>query len=118
MDALFHGRYEDIANTRLQRFYRRSQGERIADPKMQETQPKIRDMTQNVRLALYSGYEDPSSGLPALRVNRNAITKNNLAYKRVEILFAIELLQPLLRDNLTDAEKWVVDILLVNVMES
>jgi hypothetical protein len=109
MDALFHGRYENIAevpgDTYLQRFYRRSQGERIADPKTQETQQKIRDMTQNVRLALYSGYEDPSSGLPALRVNRNAMTKNNLVYKRVEILLAIELLQPLLRNDLTDAEK-------------
>jgi hypothetical protein len=109
MDALFHGRYEDIPNTPgdtcLQRFYRRSQGEPIADPKTRETQQKIRDMTQNVRLALYSGYEDPSSGLPSLRVNRNAITKNNLLYERVEILLAIELVQPLLRDDLTDAEK-------------
>jgi hypothetical protein len=58
-----------------------------------------------VRLALYSGYEDPSSGLPALRAIRDAITKNNLVYKRVEILLASELLQPLLRDDLTDAEK-------------
>ena len=58
-----------------------------------------------MRLALHSGYEDPSSGLPALRVNRNAITKQNLVYKTVEISLAVELLQPLLMDDLTDAEK-------------
>jgi hypothetical protein len=109
MNTLFHGRYEDIRNTSgdtcVQRFYRRPEGERIADSKTQETQQIIRDMAQNMRLALYSSYEDPSSGLPALRVNRNAITKSNLVYKRVEILLAIELLQTLLRDDLTDAEK-------------
>jgi hypothetical protein len=75
-------------------------------------------MTKNVRLALCSGYEDPSSGLPSLRVNRNAITRNHLVYDRVEILLAVELVQPLLRGDLTDVEKYVGVLLFTDCMES
>ncbi|KAF7867432.1 hypothetical protein EAF04_005515 [Stromatinia cepivora] len=58
-----------------------------------------------VMFGFHSGYEDVATGLPRSRTSRNAITRNHTVYDRIEVLISTELAQPLLRDDLTDAEK-------------
>ncbi|KAG4429548.1 hypothetical protein IFR05_014971 [Cadophora sp. M221] len=99
LDALFHGRFESFYhpdpsqrardNSRLQRFHSRSQQDRLSKPKAIDRD--IKKVAEMLQISFYSSYEDP-------------ITLKNMHHNRVEIHLAIELAQPLLRDDLTTAE--------------
>jgi hypothetical protein len=61
-------------------------------------------MSNDVWFSLHSGHEELSSGLATKAINTSGITRLHPPYNRVEINIAVELLQPLLRTDLTDAE--------------
>ncbi|KAJ8059426.1 hypothetical protein OCU04_012370 [Sclerotinia nivalis] len=109
LDALLNGRYEDVPNSpkgmKLQRFFSRTHGERIHHSFARPLEILIHDLTSKVMFGFHSGYEDVATGLPRSRTSRNAITRNHTVYDRIEVLISTELVQPLLRDDLTDAEK-------------
>lgn len=111
LDALLNGRHEDIPNSpeglKLQRFFSRSYGERMNNSSPEALESMIQKLTSKVTFAFHSGYEDVATGLPRSRTSRNAITRNHTVYDRIEVLISTELAQPLLRDDLTDAEKYV-----------
>ncbi|KAG4027309.1 hypothetical protein MFRU_031g00570 [Monilinia fructicola] len=109
LDALLNGRSEAVPNSpkglKLQRFFSRRHGERINHCSPEIIERTIQDLTSRVVLGFHSGYEDVATGLPRSRTSRNAITRNHTVYDRIEVLISIELAQPLLRIDLTDAEK-------------
>ena len=112
LDALFHGRFETFDhpdpiqrardNNRFQRFHPRSQQDRLNKPKSIDRD--IKKVAEMLQISFYSGYEDPIVGLPFTDTNNSAQTLKNTHHSRVEIHLAIELAQPLLRDDLTTAE--------------
>lgn len=110
LDALLNGRSEAVPNSpkglKLQRFFSRRHGERINHCSPEIIERTIQDLTSRVVLGFHSGYEDVATGLPRSRTSRNAITRNHTVYDRIEVLISIELAQPLLRIDLTDAEKY------------
>ena len=109
LDALFNGQFETAHNDSVGKvithFYERPHIERIRRPTNELLQDQIMRMCNNVWFALHSGYEELSSGLSVKPTNTYGITRNHGPYERVEISIAIEMLQPLLRKDLTDAEK-------------
>ncbi|KAI9642393.1 hypothetical protein NHQ30_009197 [Ciborinia camelliae] len=111
LDALLNGRYDDVPNSpkglKLQRFFSRTQGERISHSSPKTLEKSIEDLTSKVKFGFHSGYEDVATGLPRSRTSRNAITRNHTVYDRIEVLISTEMAQPLLRDDLTDAEKYI-----------
>ncbi|KAH9213569.1 hypothetical protein DL95DRAFT_506071 [Leptodontidium sp. 2 PMI_412] len=113
LDALFHGRFETFDhpdpiqrvrdnNNRLQRFHPRSQQDRLNKP--ESIDGDIKKVAEMLQISFYSGYEDPIVGLPFTDTNNSAQTLKNTHHSWVEIHLAIELAQPLLRDDLTTAE--------------
>ncbi|KAF7923676.1 uncharacterized protein EAE98_007494 [Botrytis deweyae] len=66
-------------------------------------------MTSKVVFGLHSGYKDVATGMPRSRTSRNAITRNHTIYDRIEVLISTDLAQPLLRDDLTDGEKSIIN---------
>lgn len=92
---------------KLQRFFSRTQDERVGSSSPEALEKIICDLTRLVKLGFHSGYEDVATGLPRSRTSRNAITRNHTVYERIEVMISTELAQPLLRNHLTDAEKYV-----------
>ncbi|ESZ91772.1 hypothetical protein SBOR_7842 [Sclerotinia borealis F-4128] len=108
LDALLNVNYDDVPNSpegmKLQRFFSRTHEERTKQ--LPQTLEKlIQDLTNVVIFGFNSGYEDVETGLPSLRTSRNAITGDHSMYDRIKVLISTEMAQPLLRDDLTDAEK-------------
>ena len=64
-------------------------------------------MAKQVRFRLGSGYTCWASGLPVREVYNYGETTQEIAQRKITVEIALELLQPLLRDDLTDAERYV-----------
>ena len=111
LDALLNGSYEDVPESikgiKLQRFFSRTHSEKISRSSPRILENSIQNMTSKVVFGFHSGYEEVTTGLPRSRTSRNAITRNHTIFDRIEVLVSTEMAQPLLRDDLTDAEKWV-----------
>lgn len=109
LDALLYGRLEIVENTNpvVKRFHRRTGEERVKKPRSEALDQRIQEMKQNVTFGLYSGYEQGASGLPERRTVRYGSTRQDRALEEVsvQVRLGIEMLQPLLRKDLTDAER-------------
>ncbi|KAM0152810.1 hypothetical protein ACHAPG_007473 [Botrytis cinerea] len=109
LDALLNGSYEDVPESiegiKLQRFFSRTHSERTSRSSPRILENSIQNMTSKVVFGFHSGYEEVTTGLPRSRTSRNAITRNHTIFDRIEVLVSTEMAQPLLRDDLTDAEK-------------
>ncbi|KAM0126583.1 hypothetical protein ACHAP3_009244 [Botrytis cinerea] len=109
LDALLNGTYEDVPESikgiKLQRFFSRTHSEKISRSSPRILENSIQNMTSKVVFGFHSGYEEVTTGLPRSRTSRNAITRNHTIFDRFEVLVSTEMAQPLLRNDLTDAEK-------------
>ncbi len=108
-DALFFGRLEEFGkhgNEVLRRFSPRTAVERHNSSALKDIQEHFEKLKDNYEFLLVSDYEYTDSHLPFLRNPRKATTgRRPLNDDRIETLFSIEMLQPLLLKDLTDAEK-------------
>jgi len=66
-----------------------------------------------VRLRLYSGYEHPKNGIVESETHGYGLTCTASVDKYIWINLALEMLQPLLRDDLSDTERYVIALLVV-----
>jgi hypothetical protein len=68
-----------------------------------------RKAPSSIKVRLYSGYENPKTGLPEIEFRSFGLTYTSSVSKFIWINAAIENLQPLLRDDLLESEMYVTN---------
>lgn len=68
-----------------------------------------RKLPNSVRLRLYSAYENPKTGVVTTEDRGYGVTYVSSGTDYIWINVALEMFQPLLRDDLSEAERCVVD---------
>ncbi len=114
LDALFNGSFRSIAEHRippehehhtLVSFHQRPVQIRNAPSAIAQLNGQILAAAKNIRFRLISGYTNCNSGLVVKEKFHFAEIQNEIYSDFVRINIAVELLQPLLRNDLTGAER-------------
>jgi len=116
-DALFaKDNFYDIPDSRkgpedvskhLLGFRARSPRLRESDEAKKLVQDEFEELARTVKVALYSAYTNPLTGLPTLDSHGYGMTIKRWGAKMIKIYIGIEMSQPLLRKDLNDAETYV-----------
>jgi hypothetical protein len=118
-DALFNGEYKPIENSRkpidrvkqfLLSFHQRGPALRNDPEALEELQRQILEASEKIRFGLHSGYARGDTGMP-YDLKQDHIhygeTVPASIYPYTKVWLGVEILQPLLRRDLTDAERYV-----------
>lgn len=121
--ALLHGKHRTIplktiispekyVDTVLLNFRPLSMEERLAEPNFEDNVKQgINKLMSHVEFAFFSGYTNPNNGLVISDTVSGAITEIPLDPKiATRIFLSIELVQPLLRKDLTDAGRYAYSV--------
>lgn len=115
LDALFFGEYKLVAEERnpqpgriLYSFHERSPKTRGTEVERKRMRDHLKQMSTYVKYTLGSGFEDMDSGLATDSFFSYGATQPDRGhnYITINLHIAIDMLQPLMRDDLTDAERY------------
>lgn len=119
-DALFNGTYKDIPTYRIPdshlhetflSFHQRPYHIRNTPEAISDMQIRLLTASERIRFRLFSGYTNCNTNIPVKEIFHYGETNVELwegnVRELVRVNVAIEVLQPLLRGDLTDAERYV-----------
>lgn len=127
LDGLLFGPREPIPRSEIpnrgefaSQQYQRFRARRLSVVQSQEERNKVQDkllsVAKNVEWSFMSGYNQPLNGLPNSMVYLGVTQPQPMWYEKTSIIIAIEMVESLIRMDLTTAERAIETFRLASVM--